>query len=107
VAVQTLSTSTTVADHQPRRCPRRADGLLPIRSGGLLEAIFPGVIVTARPVGMFEMTDEAGGDDNVLCVPAEDPRWDHIKDIGDVPTFVLDAIKHFLSTTRIWSRAST
>ena len=44
---------------------------------------------------MFQMTDEAGGDDKVLCVPAGDPRWDHIQDIGDVPPFELEAIKHF------------
>ena len=61
----------------------------------LAPAVFPGVIVTARPVGMFEMTDEAGGDDKVLCVPAGDPRWDHITDIGDVPSFEREAIKHF------------
>ena len=57
--------------------------------------LFPGVLVRARPVGMFQMVDEAGGDDKVLCVPAGDPRWDHINDIGDVSTFELDAIKHF------------
>ncbi|GFG74178.1 inorganic diphosphatase [Mycobacterium botniense] len=61
----------------------------------LPEPLFPGVLVKARPVGMFRMSDEAGGDDKVLCVPAGDPRWDHIKDIGDVSTFELDAIKHF------------
>ena len=61
----------------------------------LPQSVFPGVIVKARPVGMFQMTDEAGGDDKVLCVPAGDPRWDHIKDIGDVPPFELEAIKHF------------
>ena len=61
----------------------------------LPESVFPGVIVEARPVGMFKMVDEAGGDDKVLCVPAGDPRWDHIQDIGDVPQFELDAIKHF------------
>ena len=44
---------------------------------------------------MFQMTDEAGGDDKVLCVPAGDPRWDHIQDLGDVPPFELEAIKHF------------
>ena len=54
------------------------------------ESVFPGVIVEARPVGMFRMTDEAGGDDKVLCVPAGDHRWDHIQDIGDVPAFELD-----------------
>ncbi|MEZ0367317.1 inorganic diphosphatase [Mycobacterium sp. pUA109] len=61
----------------------------------LPEPVFPGVIVTARPVGMYQMTDEAGGDDKVLCVPATDPRWDNITDIGDVAPHELEAIKHF------------
>jgi inorganic pyrophosphatase len=61
----------------------------------LPQPLFPGVLVAARPVGMFQMVDEAGGDDKVLCVPAGDPRWDHIADIGDVSAFELDAIKHF------------
>jgi inorganic pyrophosphatase len=61
----------------------------------LPEPLFPGVIVTARPVGMLQMADEAGGDDKVLCVPAGDPRWDHIADISDVASFELEAMKHF------------
>jgi inorganic pyrophosphatase len=63
----------------------------------LPESVFPGVLIKARPVAMFRMTDEAGGDDKVLCVPAGDVRWDHVKDIGDVPAFELDVIKHFFS----------
>lgn len=61
----------------------------------LPQPVFPGVLVAARPVGMFRMVDEHGGDDKVLCVPAGDPRWDPVQDIGDVPAFELDAIKHF------------
>ena len=61
----------------------------------LPESVFPGCIVEARPVAMFKMTDEAGGDDKLLCVPAGDPRWDHIQDLADVPPFELEAIKHF------------
>ena len=61
----------------------------------LPQPLFPGVLVEARPVGMFRMVDEHGGDDKVLCVPAGDHRWDHIQDIGDVPPFELDVIKHF------------
>jgi inorganic pyrophosphatase len=63
----------------------------------LPEPVFPGVLVKARAVGMFQMTDEAGGDDKVLCVPAGDVRWNDINDIEDVPAFELDAIKHFFS----------
>ncbi len=61
----------------------------------LEQSVFPGVIVEARPVGMFRMTDEKGGDDKVLCVLAGDHRWDHIQDIGDVAESELEAIKHF------------
>ncbi len=63
----------------------------------LTQPLFPGVLVEARPVAMFQMVDEAGGDDKVLCVPAGDHRWDHIQDLGDVPEFELDVIKHFFS----------
>ncbi|OBH43004.1 inorganic diphosphatase [Mycobacterium mantenii] len=61
----------------------------------LPQSVFPGVIVEARPVGMFQMTDEKGGDDKVLCVPAGDHRWDHIQDLDDVPEFEREVIKHF------------
>ena len=60
----------------------------------LPEPVFPGCVLQARPVGMFRMTDEHGGDDKVLCV-LTDPRWDHITDIGDISSFELEAIKHF------------
>lgn len=43
------------------------------------------------------MTDEAGRDLKVLCVPAADPRWDHISDEGDVDPFLLNEIHHFFS----------
>ena len=37
---------------------------------------FPGCWVAARPVGVFWMTDDAGPDAKIICVPAGDPRWD-------------------------------
>lgn len=61
----------------------------------LLQPTFPGCLIKARAVGMFRMTDEAGGDDKVLCVPADDPRYEHYKDLGDVSNFDLLEIKHF------------
>ncbi|MDT9409539.1 inorganic diphosphatase [Corynebacterium rouxii] len=60
----------------------------------LPEPVFPGVIVKARPLGVFKMTDEAGGDDKLLCV-IDDPRWDHLQDIQDVSSFLRDEIEHF------------
>ncbi|GAB07773.1 inorganic pyrophosphatase [Gordonia amarae] len=61
----------------------------------LPESVYPGVVVKARIVAMYTMTDEAGGDDKLLAVPAGDVRWDHIQDVGDVSDFELKAISHF------------
>ena len=58
------------------------------------EPVFPGVIVKARPLGVFKMTDEAGGDDKLLCV-LDDVRYDHYQDITDVSDFLKDEIEHF------------
>jgi inorganic pyrophosphatase len=56
---------------------------------------FPGVGVKVRAVGVFKMSDEAGSDAKVLCVPAKDPRWQHIQDIGDVDEQTKAEIAHF------------
>jgi inorganic pyrophosphatase len=59
------------------------------------EPTFPGCLIRCRAVGMFRMTDEAGGDDKVLCVPASDIRRDHVRDITDVRQYLLLEIGHF------------
>lgn len=62
----------------------------------LEETTFPGCRIKARAVGMIEMTDEAGGDEKLLCVPSSDPRWESVQDIKDVDQHILNEIKHFL-----------
>jgi inorganic pyrophosphatase len=59
------------------------------------EPTFPGCLITCRVIGMFRMRDEMGLDDKVLCVPATDPRMEHLKDITDVPAFDRLEIQHF------------
>jgi inorganic pyrophosphatase len=61
----------------------------------LPEPTFPGCLIRARAIGMFRMTDEKGPDDKVLCVPAGDPRQEHLRDIHHVPEFDRLEIQHF------------
>jgi inorganic pyrophosphatase len=56
---------------------------------------FPGCLIRCRAIGMFRMTDEAGGDDKVMCVPANDPRQEHLRDIYHMPEFDRLEIQHF------------
>ena len=44
---------------------------------------------------MFRMKDEKGGDDKVLCVPSDDPRQEHLRDIHHLPEFDRLEIQHF------------
>ncbi len=59
------------------------------------EPTFPGCLILCRAIGMFRMRDEKGGDDKVLCVPAEDPRQAHLRDIDNLNGFDLAEIRHF------------
>ncbi|MBV1853423.1 inorganic diphosphatase [Catellatospora tritici] len=59
------------------------------------EPTFPGCLIRCRAIGMFRMRDEKGGDDKVLCVPADDPRLEHLRDIHHVAEFDRLEIQHF------------
>ena len=63
----------------------------------LPEPTFPGCLITCRAIGMYRMTDEAGGDDKVLCFPATDPRQEHLRDIHHLPEFQRLEIQHFFT----------
>ncbi|HEX5366065.1 MAG TPA: inorganic diphosphatase [Acidimicrobiales bacterium] len=65
------------------------------------EPTFTGCHITARPVAVFWMEDDAGPDAKILCVPAGDPRWGDVADITDLPSYVVDEIEHFFEVYKV------
>ena len=63
----------------------------------LTEPTFPGCLIECRALAMFQMQDEMGGDDKVLCVPADDPRRAGLIDLDDVGSMTLMEIEHFFT----------
>ena len=59
--------------------------------------VAPGSIIRARPVGILNMTDEAGKDAKLVAVPHTKLTkiYDNVKDINDLPELLLAQIKHF------------
>ena len=57
-----------------------------------------GIVVHVRPVGLMHMIDSGESDDKVLAVPLDDPRFAHVKDLGDVNKHTIKEIEHFFST---------
>lgn len=58
----------------------------------------PGILVKARPIAIMEMIDGGERDDKVVAVPVEDPRFDHVKDIGDLYPHFQKEMAHFFET---------
>ncbi|MFO7280911.1 MAG: inorganic diphosphatase [Thermoanaerobacterales bacterium] len=65
------------------------------------EPTFPGCWITARPIGVFWMEDDAGPDAKILCVPAGDPRWESVADMQDLPAHLVDEISHFFEVYKV------
>ena len=49
------------------------------------EPTFPGCGVIARPVAVSELDDQGKREPKVLCGPCEDPNWQQIKGLDDLP----------------------
>ncbi len=60
--------------------------------------LYPGILLSVRPVAIMHMTDSGESDDKIIAVPAEDPRWDETKDLSDLNSYILKEIKHFFET---------
>lgn len=58
----------------------------------------PSILVHSRPIGILHMTDSGENDNKILAVPVADPRFEHVKDIGDVNKHTLKEIEHFFTT---------
>jgi inorganic pyrophosphatase len=46
----------------------------------------------------MKMDDDGEQDDKVIAVPTEDPRFDHLQDLEDIPQQTIDEIDEFFST---------
>ncbi len=60
--------------------------------------LVPGLLLTARPVGVFDMIDDGESDAKIIAVPVKDPRFKDIKDLRDVNAHTIEEIKHFFET---------
>lgn len=56
---------------------------------------FPGCVIESRVVGVLVMSDDKGPDEKLLAVPKNDPRFNHIQSLNDVPKHIRKEIAHF------------
>lgn len=56
-----------------------------------------GSVVRCRPIGVLNMSDEAGGDAKVLAVPHDKltPQYKDVQQPSDLPAQLIEQIQHF------------
>lgn len=61
------------------------------------EALNPGVVIVAKPIGMLETEDESGQDVKVVAVPTEkaNPEFGKYNDVSELPEEIREKIKYF------------
>jgi len=59
--------------------------------------IVPGAVVCSRPIGVLFMEDEAGMDEKIIAVPADDlhPFYSTVASYRELPPILRDQIEHF------------
>lgn len=62
------------------------------------QPLMPGILVHARPVAILPMVDGGEKDEKIIAVPASDPRFADINDLGDINKHTLKEISHFFET---------
>jgi inorganic pyrophosphatase len=67
----------------------------------LEEPTFSGCWVTARPVGLLWMADEAGRDAKLICVEVHEPRFADVTDLSGVQAELLAEIRHFFEVYKM------
>jgi len=65
------------------------------------EPTFPGCLIEAEPIGMLQLEDEKGRDNKVLAVPLDDPRWNQVRELEQVPEHLLNEIEQFFRTYKM------
>src|SRR3984893_16581832 len=58
---------------------------------------FTSCVMTVRPIGLLEMLDQGLGDEKVLCVGKNNPRYKDVWNYSEIYPHMLREITHFFS----------
>jgi inorganic pyrophosphatase len=61
------------------------------------------VILRARVIGGLQMVDDGEADDKIIAVLDNDPFWQGASDISDIPPALLERIRHYFETYKLFS----
>lgn len=67
----------------------------------------PGIVLSARPIGLMKMVDQGELDNKILMVATKDPYYRDVKTYKDLPVHLMDEILNFFQTYKILENKKT
>jgi len=59
------------------------------------------ILLNARVVGGLQMVDNGEADDKIIAVLHNDEVWAHCRDLGDLPTMLVNRLVHYFTTYKL------
>ena len=59
------------------------------------------VVLNARVLGGIETTDRGVADDKIVAALENDPFWGSARDIGDLPSALIERLRHYFGTYKL------
>lgn len=56
------------------------------------------VVVNARVIGGLQMIDQGESDDKIVSILEDDPAWDDITDLDELPRPLIERLRHYFNT---------
>ena len=69
-----------------------------------LESVVPLAIMNAKPIGVMKMRDQAGEDDKIISVHANDPEYANYSSMHELPPHRLTEIQRFFEDYKVLER---
>jgi inorganic pyrophosphatase len=62
------------------------------------DPVFPGCLIQARILGALDTAKSTGTEPNIFAVPHDDPRFDDMRSLKDMPDQILHDVENFFVT---------
>ncbi len=71
------------------------------------ETLYPLSMVRCYPVGMITMMDQGRLDEKIIAIPYEDPTYNEYHSIEELPSHIIQEMRHFFSVYKSLERKET
>ncbi len=71
------------------------------------EHIYPLTLVRCYPIGVMNMIDNGRNDEKIIAIPFDEPSYNHVTDISQLPLHTFEEMRHFFSVYKALENKET